>query len=163
MDELETANESYSEYQGVRGWLALLLIGMLYTSYSLVRAIINDFDGGQYAKLYGNHWLVPTFLVWDSVYLVLFGFGSYLVIRGRKLARRLIIHSFWTFALINVILVNAQMIDARNAVTAGTITQVAADSWTKSVGSDAGRAILVSFIWIPYLRKSKRVKATFIN
>ena len=162
-----TKNEGLENAQpnrsGLGGWLGILLIGMIISSALLLVALVANLDGGEYAKLFGNTWLVPTFLIWDTVYMIIFGFSSFLLIKRKVLAIRVIKHSLWTFALINVFLVNAQMIDARNAVHAGLITQSMADNWTSSVGSDAGRAIIAALIWIPYLKRSKRVQSTLLN
>ena len=159
----EAANE-VNRYKGIAGWLAFLFIGLALSSLLLVvGAINNSLHSGDYATLYGNHWLGPFSVIWDVIYFILFGIGAIFILKKKLVARKLVIHSLWTFAVINVFLVNAQMIDANNAVAVGTITKAAADSWTSSVGSDAGRAILAALIWIPYLRRSKRVRFTLIN
>lgn len=162
---MNSENESAisQNYNGLNGWLAFLTLGVFVTPVVLAVAIKNNLGSSQYAQIYHNAWLIPTFIVWDTVYLVVYCTCAYLLLKRKKVGIRILKHTLWTFALINVFLVNAQMIDANNAVANGTISKAFAESWTSSVGSTAGRSILAAVIWIPYLRRSKRVKATLIN
>lgn len=163
MSTNEEVESEVQRYQGIAGWLAILFIGLVVSSLLLLIGAFNNLHNGEYATLYNNHWIIPVFVVWDAFYFFLFGFGAILILKKKRMARKLVTHSLWTFAVVNVLLVNAQMVDANNAVSAGTITKAAADAWTSSVGSDAGRAILATLIWIPYLRRSKRVRVTLTN
>lgn len=163
MDAPVFPSEEDNQYSGISGWLAFLTLGVFVSSILLLIAIVNNLRSSQYAQIYHNSWLVPTFLIWDAIYLVIYCMSVYLILKRKKIVIRILKHALWTFALINVFLVNAQMIDANKAVANGTISKAFADSWTSSVGSTAGRSILAAVIWIPYLRRSKRVKATLIN
>ena len=163
MSKKELSEPEIVGSQGVSGWLIFLLFGLIASGIMLALSVKNNLANSGYTKMYRNTWLVPMTVTWDIVYCFLFFVSFLLIIFRKRSAVRLSIHSLWTFVAINLLLVNAQIVDANRAVSNGTITKVLADEWIKSVGSDAARAGLFAIIWITYLNRSKRVRATLIE
>jgi hypothetical protein len=160
---IDNSSTSENEFVGIKGWLFYLTIGIVLVPPLLVFAIAQNLIDQSYSKIYSNSWLVPVTLLWNFIYLLAFSYAAFLLVKKKSRAKRILIHILWTYALTYVFFVNAQMIDANHAVAEGLITKEFADSWISGVGSDAGRATIAAFIWIPYLIRSKRVKVTLIN
>jgi hypothetical protein len=153
-----------NRYAGISGWLAFFALGVfinpIYIGINL-KDIIGSFSN--YTLIFQTA-LVPRLAITGDSLLVIFSIaGAYLFFRKRRITKKLYIWLFLLNAIFTVFIVNAQLMDMNNAVKSGAITQKFADDWLTSAGPVAGRALLVAFIWVPYLIRSKRVKATFVN
>jgi len=149
-------------YDGVRGWLILIAIGLFLRIGLYVKSLCTDYteawDVGQWNVLtvpgsasYDALW-APT-LMFELSFTLLFPVLSVLCLillfQRRKIFPRVMI----TFLLLVLVF---KIIDE---VVAGLIPLVAKQQ--SGVDSDFLRVIFQTVIWVPYLRYSKRVRATF--
>jgi len=148
-------------YVGIRGWLGLFAFGIIATPFVLLLDIRDSLSAKDYGKYFHNNWFVPGIIIFDAIFILLYCLSIFWMFRRRPGFKRLSIHLLWTKALVTAFFFNSLLIDTNKAVSAGTITKSAGDEITNSAGSNAGRVILITVIWIPYLRRSKRVRATF--
>ena len=147
---------------GISGWLFVLALGVfinpIYIAYDLFTShsqIYQDVFPGSIVPVLG-------FSV-DYLLLILTSFGLYLFLRRRKSFRKFYIWTLLIVAFLYLFVTNAFFIDINNAVASGRMDKTFGDTAQSQEGSIAGRAILVAIIWVPYLIRSKRVKATFKN
>ena len=150
-----------NEYVGIRGWLGLFAIGVLATPFILLLDIRDSLNARNYGKVFHNNWFIPAITFFDVVFLLLYCLSIFWMFKRKAGFRRLSTHLLWTKALVTTFFFNTLLIDTNKAVTSGLITKAAVNEMTDVAGSNSGRVILFAVIWIPYLRRSKRVRSTF--
>ena len=161
MTEESVLPDKNDEYNGIGGWLAFLALGIIVTPVLLALDIKDNLSAKDYGTYFHNNWIIPSLTFFDALFIVLYLLSIYFLFKHNPSFRRLSIHLLWTKAIVSTFFANSVLVDMNNALKAGTITKSLADSVSNSAGSNAGRAILAAIIWIPYLRRSKRIKATF--
>lgn len=161
MTEESVLPDKNDEYNGIRGWLAFLALGIIVTPILLALDIKDNLSAKDYGTYFHNNWIIPSLTFFDALFIVLYFLSIYFLFKHNPRFKRLSIHLLWTKAIVSTFFANSVLVDMNNALKAGTITKSLADSVSSSEGSIAGRAILAAIIWIPYLRRSKRVRATF--
>ena len=145
---------------GVSGWLFVLALGVvvnpIYIGYDLF-----TFHPRIYQDAFpGSIFPVLSFSA-DYLLVILTSFGLYLFLRRRKSFRKFYIWTLLIVAILYLVVTNAFFIDINNAVASGRMDKTLGDTAESQEGSIAGRAILVAIIWVPYLIRSKRVRATY--
>jgi hypothetical protein len=149
---------------GISGWLAFFALGVIINPIIIginLIEIIGTFSN--YTLVFQTASVPRLAITGHSLFVVLSIIGAYLFFKKKRVTKKLYIWLLLFNAVFSAFIVNAQLIDMNNAVKAGSITQKYADDWLTAAGPVAGRAIFVALIWIPYLIRSKRVKATFVN
>ena len=152
-----------SEPRGLGGWLILVAIGLVLTAGSsfvhLFRTFLPIFTGGQWEVLTTKgspayHPLWAPVLLFEATANALIGIAAVagLVLFFRKSAM------FPTF-MIGLYLFAAMYL-LIDLVAAGRIP-AAASSDDSSGARDLFRSLVACAIWIPYMRKSVRVRNTF--
>lgn len=145
---------------GLGGWLAVVGLGLIVTS---LRQAYEAFD---YLSLLSDTYAIPgylTILRFEFVFAVIFTVLSIYLLylyfkKNMNFPKRYII--------IQIISVAYVLLDYFSVASLTAPTQelqkAINDTLSQSSGS-IGQAIIGSIIWISYMKKSKRVKATFIN
>jgi hypothetical protein len=158
-------NNSEKNLNGIRGWLVLILIGLVITPIRICLFLFQEyvalFEHGNWNMLTSSssefyHHLWAPLLVFESVgnllLLILSLTVLYFFLCKSKHVPRLVI--FWLmYSLIFVI------IDFFFAEQIPLIADLPQDAQSTK---EVVRSIIAALIWIPYFLISKRVKATFI-
>ena len=83
MDEPAASDGLANQYSGIAGWLAFLTLGVILTPIALAIAVKNNLASTQYSEMYHNSWLIPTYIIWDVFYLVIYCICAYLILKRR--------------------------------------------------------------------------------
>lgn len=131
--------EEISKYTGLEGWLTLVILGLFISlAYNLYYLY----------ELFSNV-LNEESLILDTVIVgAVFVFNIYLIYLFFS-KKRIFPAWYIAFLLINMIF--------------SIIGLILMDDNVDSNTKDASRAIVAVIIWVPYMLKSKRVKATFVK
>ena len=156
-----TANPDFGN---IKGWLAFMTFGFFITPIYMVYQLIPQFTNYKAAIDAGfSVGLVYFEIVGDLALIALFIYCAYLLVKHRKVAIRFITYVLlgsMIFTMIDSALVKAVLDRLTNSgVLSAQVSQTYADQGSATVG----RTILIALIWIPYLRRSKRVEGTLIK
>lgn len=152
-EDLPTVSSSVSdnsELAGIKGWLILpaigLVLGPVISIVSLVLSanMFNDVSRAGYGEIYA------FFILVEAIILI---FVLYTAVRffGKKANAP---SAFITMLTVQICLV---LICLAAAVVSD------AEAFIIEYGKAALKVIIAAAIWIPYFKRSKRVKATFVN
>jgi hypothetical protein len=154
--------EDGSEYKGLGGWLILVCLGLivsaLYTVFILATTYWPIFTDGSWELLTtpNSEFYIPgigSAMKFDIVGgLVIAATAVYLLVLFFRKDKR-----FPTFYIIFLI---ASLLYVLISYAWATSIPELNQERSESLG-DIGRSILAALIWIPYMLKSKRVRATF--
>lgn len=160
--------EDYSNLKGIGGWLIVVMLGLFYIGgVQLYQAYgdINTFSDGTVDKVSDPNFtnyipgyrgtltfeaIISTLLVLAAVYLV------YLFFKTKKEFPKyyiIFLISAFVFLIVDFIIIQ-NFPDQVKSLMSATI-----DKQTTAIG----QSVISSAIWISYMLKSKRVKATFVN
>jgi hypothetical protein len=161
--EMDTKSAD-AKYIGVSGWLFIFALGVFLNPLILGKDLIDSISGlSDYKLVFPGSYFPTMATVVDVISFVLTSFGLYLFVKRKKLVRKFYIWSLLAIALMETAAVNEMTADINNAVQAGRITKMIGDAITTPGSKVAGQAGLLALIWVPYLIRSKRVKANFVN
>lgn len=153
------------KYNGIGGWLVLVLIGLIITPIRLLVLIITDlipiFINGTLqvlitpgTEMYSPFWIpLLIFEIFGNAFFVVFvviiliNFFKH----KRVLPKLMVIYFISNFMLVLI-----------DQFLSSLIPYVAAQNNAGSY-TELTRSIVACSIWVPYFYRSKRVKATFIN
>jgi hypothetical protein len=146
-----TSSQGVGGPQGIEGWLTLVALNLiaapfvlLYQLFTVHFALISS---DKWASIPGN----LTGLIWFEVIMNIGLIAAVLYIGVLFINKKSDFPKFFIFFLVGkVILLLLDIILASGV-------DLSPDS------SDLAQASLVALIWIPYMRVSKRVRATFVN
>ncbi len=161
-----------SKHEGIGGWLILIVFGLLlipvfrlYALYQTYWTVYNT-PGWSLLTESGNplyhSWFEPTFWMGvgvDLLFIVLSIAGLWLLVTRSSHFPRFMISfliAMTVFAVADGLMTN--WIFGTLPITADTLEYIQNQSYRHQAG-----ALLLSMIWIPYLMRSKRVKATFVQ
>lgn len=161
-----------SKHEGIGGWLILIVIGLLLVPvirlYSLYQNYWTVYNTPAWSLLTepGNplfhSWFEPTFWVSvsvDNTFIMLSLAGLWLLFtRSSRFPKFMIYYliGLTVFAVADGFITN--WIFSALPITADTLEYIKNQSYRQQAG-----ALLLCVIWVPYLLKSKRVKATFLK
>ncbi|MDP2638160.1 MAG: DUF2569 domain-containing protein [Candidatus Levybacteria bacterium] len=145
---------------GLGGWLALVGLGLIVT---ILRQGYEAFD---YLSLLSGSYEIPgysTILRFEFVFTIVFTiFGIYLLYLYFKKNRNFPKY----YIIVQIVSVAYVLLDYLSVASLTVPTQelqkAINDVLSQSSGT-IGQAIIGSIIWVTYMKKSKQVKATFIN
>jgi len=149
-------------YDGVRGWLILIVIGLVLRTGMCLKALVTDYvvawDAAKWNNLtvpgsasYNAYW-APT-LLFELAFALLIPVLSVLLLVLMFQKRALFPRIMIAFLLI---LLAYKIVDV---ALASQIPLVAKDQ--PGVDPDLTRALVQAVIWVPYLLYARRVRATF--
>jgi transglutaminase-like putative cysteine protease len=159
------ASPEAPQLNGIRGWLVLLAIGLVFRPLFILNNIVTNFGTSFQADAWSTlttpggvsfHplWapLIVSELLWNVFDLFFSMLLIFLFFRHRR--------SFpWLMIGMLVLAVLAQIADASAAPYLPTVSEPEARAGRLL----AARAVVQGLIWIPYLLRSRRVRATFIR
>ncbi|MGM7703028.1 DUF2569 domain-containing protein [Pseudalkalibacillus sp. Hm43] len=161
-----------SKHEGIGGWLILIVFGLLLVPvirlYSLYQTYWTVYNTPAWSLLTesGNPlyhtWFEPAFWMGvgvDLLLIILSLVGLWLLLTRSSLFPRFMISfliAMTVFAVADGFITN--WIFGTLPITADTLQYIQNQSYRQQAG-----ALLLSIIWIPYLMRSKRVKATFVS
>jgi len=147
---IEISNVKKSPLQGIGGWLILIAIGVITFPISCLIIAFTDF-GFMNDPEYAGY--MSAFLIEGVVSLILCGYGIYIAklffTKDIRLPQMfiylLIINTIWVIADIMLVAIIFEL------------------SIESLIDRDIIRSVLQAAIWIPYFKKSVRVKNTFVR
>ncbi|MBL25371.1 MAG: hypothetical protein CMM48_15925 [Rhodospirillaceae bacterium] len=151
--------EDKKDLQGLGGWLVLVGLGLVLTPIRLIYSLVTDhlplFESNAWQNVTAVHPLLPS-LLWGEIILnlgmVLVSlYLLYLFFATKKQFPKIYI-GLVVFALV-FILTDALIVQSilpNDQTDADTIKEIV-------------RIAIMVAIWVPYMLRSKRVKATFIR
>ena len=134
----ELTEEDKAKYNGLEGWLTLIILGLILSfGYNLYEfyGIWND----------SSKFRVLGIII-GLVFLLFNAYVIYLFSSKKRVFPKWYIAFLIISTVINIF---------------ALIYTDAHDPGMQSLSKDTGRSILTTLIWVPYILKSKRVKATF--
>ena len=157
-----------TKFKGLGGWLIVVILGLFYNAgIQLFQAIgdINQFSNGTVDKVsdpsFSNY--IPgyngmiTFEIIVSTLLVLFAiYLMFLFFKTKKEFPKYYI--IFLVAAFVFLIVDYSILQS----FPDQVKSLISDTIDKQTGA-IGQSVIASAIWISYMLKSKRVKATFIN
>jgi hypothetical protein len=156
---------SDNRYRGIGGWLLLVLLGLVITPFRAFGMVITThlpiFTSGRFNELIDPaspdyHPLWAVLLPFEVLFNVLV--GSAAIVGLVLMFRRSRAFPKW---MIGFYLFSAGFVIA-DLIVAQLIPAVAAQDMSEAAGETI-RALVAAAIWVPYMRVSKRVKATFVE
>ena len=170
--EIKSSTQTtYPKYKGLEGWLILVIIGLfavvgfgLFNIYGSVKlftdgtvAFLSDVSSEFYIAGYSG--ALKFELVAEIILLVAASYLIYLFFRKSKKFPKMFI-SFLIVVVVYTILdyVLLSSLSVSNQEAKEIINEVLSEQGTETV-----RGIISALIWGLYMKKSKRVKATFIE
>ncbi len=156
--------------KGLGGWLVFVILGLFvsvlfqaYGAHESVTMFTNgtvEFLGDPSSEVYipGYGGLLKFEFIGEIVFLIS---GVYLIYLFFKKSRRFPKY-YLPFLIISVIYVILDYALLSSVSVSGEVRQVVDDVLSEQ-GGDIGRAIMSALVWGSYIRKSKRVKATFVE
>ncbi|MFW0862647.1 MAG: DUF2569 family protein [Candidatus Komeilibacteria bacterium] len=147
------------EYKGIGGWLYLVAIGLFATPiYVILYSLFTGWwESFQFLDFDFKIYLIFEFVA--NVFIV--GFCFYLIfIFFRKKKEFPIMWIVWTLGSLIVLIIDTI---AAYSIFPNYFEGEELTSLTDGLDEDLIRQFVGACIWIPYMRVSKRVKATFIN
>jgi len=156
--------------KGLGGWLVLVILGLfasvLFQVYGVYESVTMFTDGTVeflsnpssevYIPGYGG--LLKFEFIAEIVFLVA---GIYLIYLFFKKSRKFPKY-YVPFLIISVIYVILDYALLSSFSVSGEVQQVINDTLSEQSG-EIGRAVIGALIWGSYMKKSKRVKATFVE
>lgn len=165
-----TKSEKRKELIGLEGWLAWFVVGQFL---AIILTIYNFFASGfltssdidsynQYQQGLGN--TIQGFTIFEDIMIIIY--ISLIVITLIKLFRRR--KSAKTFAIITLIFIAVYGVIDYGIVSSifgssGLLQNAEMQSYMSKYTGEIGRSIVAALIWVPYLLKSKRVRATLVK
>jgi len=146
---------------GIKGWLAIFTIGALLTPLRMLWDVASSLSGYKEIWKLGYQPIVVIEVLGNLVFFVGSIYGIRLLLTLRRSAKKfylLFLAGNFLFLFLDNI-VSRYMLD--DLVSKNMITPAVSLDIQNSLVPDLERGFLVAIIWIPYLLKSKRVKATF--
>lgn len=144
---------------GFRGWLALLGFGLIYGS---IRQIYGIFG---YFPLLSNTYTVPGFstlltfeFIMILVYIILSLYCLFLYFKKNNKFPK-----YYTILLIYLVLYSIIDYFLLSSLLSTSELQQTFGNYLSEVSGAIGQNIIYAIIWIPYIKKSKQVKITFIK
>ena len=156
--------------KGLGGWLVLVILGLfvtvLFTAYGAYESITLFTDGSVgflsnpssevYVPGYGG--MLKFKLIAELLFLAA---GVYLIYLFFKKSRKFPTYYF-PFLWIVVIYAIVDYALVASISVSGEVQQIL-DEALSETGGEIGRAVIAALIWGTYIKKSKRVKATFVE
>jgi hypothetical protein len=163
LEEATPETESFDVKPGIRGWLILVAIGLIISSlfclYYLFTIYLPIFMNGTWELLTNSNsaYYIPSIggvVIFEVIIQFLFLVASlYLLFLFFQKNRRF--PQLYIIYLVSIVFFG--IIDYAIILSIPSIASEVEDN------SDLGRAIISALIWIPYITKSKLVKATFVK
>ena len=149
---------------GIRGWLLILFIVLSVSSFQLVYGLVTNW------RLYypafirlGQAKIVALETLGNSIAISICLLSLFFVLRKRVLAIKFIIFGYCVYipfyTWFDYYLWNYGV---HNFVSRGSLTPAQGMSIVQNP-TFVARSFLIAFIWVMYLTKSKRIKATLIE
>jgi hypothetical protein len=156
--------EATQKYVGVSGWLFIFAIGVFLNPLIIGNDLITSSkDWAGYKTMFPDS-IVPSFsIIADILGLVLMLFGAYLFLKKKRVLRKFYSWSLPVIAFLYYVVYNLMATDIESLVQSGRIVKASGDLMSSIAIKPAARALLLVFIWVPYLIRSKRVRATFVK
>lgn len=157
-------NSNISKYKGLSGWLTIVLLGLiitgLYNAYNFFDTL-NSLNGGDFA-VYANRtsqyynpdllFLIKSEMMVSLVIAVSSAYLIYIFSKAKKSFPKLV-SIFWVITALWILF---------DTFYAQSIANIPVDT-LEEANTEAGRTFVYAIIWVSYMAKSKRVKATFVN
>lgn len=163
MDDSIAGAKEIKSYEGIRGWLILVALGLIITPIRLIMSLVNDylpmFTKGTWAKLttpgepaYHSLWApVLTSEIAGNIFFAVFALVLLaIMMKKMKVFPKLMI----AYIALNLAFIVAD--DAFARLIPAVAAQVSENQYI-----EIARTSLVAVIWIPYFCVSLRVKQTF--
>lgn len=163
--QLETPGSRPDGPEGLGGWLLLPMLGLILTPLACLAAmvqLVTLFEPDTWQSLTASsgdthHPLWMPLILFEAIYNIgFFVFAIYLLIKTFKKSAKAP-QLFILFYAINLLM---QFVDTGLFAIIG---QTYPDLMDGNTYKDLGRAVVGSLIWIPYFKRSVRVKNTFVN
>ena len=136
----ELTEEDRNKYNGLEGWLTLVILGLIVGLGYNMLYFLEIFNGSS-----SNDSMIFDIVI-GIVFVVFNAFVIYLFFTKKR------IFPVWYIAFL---IINAVLNFLAFFLVGENTTE------TANISEDAGKSILAAIIWVPYMLKSKRVKATF--
>lgn len=156
--------------KGLGGWLVLVILGLfvsvLFQAYGAYESITMftdgtvEFLGDPSSEVYipGYAGLIKFEFIAEIIFLVA---GIYLIYLFFKKSKKFPKY-YVPFLIITVIYVILDYALLSSVSVSGEVQQIIDDTLSEQ-GGEIGKAVIGALVWGAYMRKSKRVKATFIE
>lgn len=156
--------------KGLGGWLVLVILGLfvtvLFQAYGAYESVtmftygtvefLSDPSSGVYIPGYGG--LLKFELIAEIIFLAA---GIYLVYLFFKKSRKFPKY-YVSFLVITIIYLILDYALFSSVSVSGEVQQIIDDTLSEQ-GGEIGKTVIGALVWGAYMRKSKRVKATFIE
>lgn len=160
------------EYKGLGGWLIVLVLGMLYTVYTAATTVYTDFvlfNQPTYAalndptsQLYVSNFDLALKIEFIAYLVLVLGLAYTLYLFFKQKREFPTYYVYFLVALIAISIFENLMPSLFTTFTSEEMrTSVLSEFSDAPV--NLARSVIAALIWIPYMKKSERVKATFIN
>lgn len=149
-------NDTTYELEGLDGWLILVGIGLVITPIRSVWHSKSYFaDGGLWLAFSQIDWWLSISALEFGLIVAFFLVEIYLILLFFQKKRRFPIVFIWVYSI-------TALINITGALLPGLVfAEVPAfDSETMK---ELGKSLVSPLIWIPYMYRSRRVKATFVR
>jgi len=157
--------QAIKQYEGLGGWLILVGIGVVLSPFRMLadvsKTYLPIFKNGTWEALtnpssefYNSYFSVVLTgeIIFNSIMILLSFYMIYLFFQKKKLFPKFYI---WTLVISFIFIILDALI----------VSAVFPDTKVMDIDTakELFRIFIVSIIWIPYMIKSKRVKATFVR
>lgn len=167
-----TAKQATSEknLKGLGGWLVLVILGLfvsvLFQAYGAYESVTMFTDGTvEFLSDPSSEVYIPDYgglLKFEFIVEIIFlAMGIYLIYLFFKKSRKFPKY-YVPFLIITVIYVILDYALLSSISVSGEVQQIIDDTLSEQ-GGEIGKAVISALVWGAYIRKSKQVKATFIE
>ena len=158
----KTDSNPTKDYQGIKGWLGWLTAGVVISPIIYIHTVYTT--RSSYSDLiHVGYTDGVSFEIFANILLaILSAYSAYLIFQKKSVAKFFLIATFVAPIIVELLDNTFANIMIRSLVHRSLLTQSQGVEFT-STNANVVRSVLLSLIWIPYLMKSKRIKATLIN
>jgi len=159
-----TTEDSTKSLKGLGGWLVVVCLGLIYTLWNTGSTVVSDaisFSDGTVESLSDIQGFARVLGFELIAYAVLFLFTTYLLLLFFK--RKKFFPKLYIYFLISVVIVSYIDVSMLDSLSFPKDMKELIQGIIDEGYTEFGKNIFSAIIWTLYMKKSKRVKLTFIE